>query len=1072
MISFSSLLPGPPAREFAEHSAPHDAAIASDLRLALSMRDWVDPTLLLPQALSAADRAKVLNAVAPDVQVALIEHPGQWLMRDQERRRFLTSMSTDQLEQAIAERNAEDAADPVRTALELRRRPLPTSFSSYSTEVLLALGSTFAWLDPSLHWQGEARTFWAEVSDPEGAKQRVAATLARRRRREDVERMTKDAIRGRDSELGALVDWATAPATGNGRFLYLSGIGGAGKSTLFAHLEKRLGAAAEPPLLVHIDCDVPAFDPTDPVALDLALFPQLSVTLPAMAPDLMRRAQYLSQATREADAAYLDASGLQGSQRGRQRKAEASRRVESYTALESVTTEKSGVRSSISYGALAELCDRTVILLFDTAELMLARAAVATSSEAIGTTDWLASLTGLMNGQDVRVLMAGRNPPTDLEVKSLISDVRRLPGWQVGKPLVLDDLSRDDAAALLTDLGVDSAIATKAARVLPRTPLILKIAAEVYRASAGDERADFIARLDAANIDPAVARRYLTERVVSHLASPVARPYALAAMALPRVTVALVESALLVPGDGKPERRLAREVYYGLRDAGWLVRVDPGGRYLTFHPELRRLALELMASDPDSARLLDTVRQAARDYHARRRRAGDATFRAYYDIMLKQQPLGGRTLDLTLLGAAIDDLPAAARSELKRPKGRASARPVSSSIEAWTEFVEGSGRRDGEGDRLVKRGHADAALKLYRDRPVRPEGKPPTFVLQALADGGYYDTGEVDADAIAAETADELERTPDTLSNSLRSRIYWLTRFQLMAQPGPLSDLHQSVLATAARRFSGSGPVLLFPSITSVAEAFAPKRGPIAPSSWFGIKGSIESETRMFLVHHLLFGRNPVWQPHIDALLTLQPDWPQTALDGGARVNGPDLAWWMQQLRELVFPFNSKPKTQLDLNSFLRRLRIPISLQLTSRTSHLQAVLLLRGLTTEFHRPLRATMTRHVASSAGAGARLIATTVEMLDELPLRISELQEYEWRRRAERDISAALGIALPFIDRARRLPSFCERLLVVAGRGKAGGELVSVASAFLEWDNALSVGLSSDWSRWANEGRASKS
>jgi hypothetical protein len=274
-------------------------------------------------------------------------------------------------------------------------------------------------------------------------------------------------------------------------------------------------------------------------------------------------------------------------------------------------------------------------------------------------------------------------------------------------------------------------------------------------------------------------------------------------------------------------------------------------------------------------------------------------------------------------------------------------------------------------------------------------------------------------------------------------------------------------LAKAARRFSGSGPVLLFPSITSVAEAFAPERGPIAPDAWFRIKGTIESETRMFLVHHLFFDRNPSWQPHIDALLTLQPDWPERALTGEARRK---VDRWMQELREVVFaPYATR--TQADLNRFLRQLRVPISIRLEPRTLQSQATLLLRGLTAEFHRPLRAAMTRHAKRSSKTSASLVALTVEMLGELPLRTSELTEREWERRAVRDISAALGLAIPFIDRARRLPSFCERLTIKAGRSKSGDDLASVARAFLEWDKALSAGVSSDWSRLAPEvsGRA---
>lgn len=1064
MISFSNLLapvePPKPDRETSE--------VASGLRLTLAMRGWVDPVRFLPKDLSAAVRAKVLDAVAPDIQIALRDKPGLWYLRDQERQRFLTSSPPADLEQAIASRDEIDMLDPVRRALELRRQSIPVNLDSYGTELLTALGSTFSWLDQNLNWQDDTLRFWGREIDPEGVKQRVAASLERQRRRDDVARMTIGKARGRNDYIDKLVKWATAPRQGSsrGRLLYVSGIGGAGKSTLFAHLEKRLWKKSDP-LLVHIDCDRPGFDPTDPVALDLALFPQLAIAVPAQAPDLMGRANALLRATRETDADYIASMARSAKRRSqRQRKAEADRPVESYVGLESAVTQKTGERSSISDNALSRLGPRTLVLLFDTAELMLARAAVETSSEAAGTADWLESLTGLMNGTDVRVLMAGRNPPNDTEVEALTRRVKTRAGWQVDPAIVLGDLDEREAEALLVDLGVDDpVVARKAAEVLPGTPLILKIAADVYHAGAA-ERAEFITRLDAASIDASVARRYLTERIVNHLASPATKPYTLAAMVLARVTEPLLAAAVLPTVDKDQQtHRKAREVMAGLHDAGWLVREEPGGKALTFHPEVRRLVLDLMASDPDLGRRLTAVRGLARAYHNRRRQAGDSTFRAYYDLMLGVHLPSIPKLDLNVLGAAVDDLPQAAREQLARPdqKEAAGAAPPASSPADWAAYVEGSGRRDGEGDRLVKRGHAEAALELYRSRPTRDPGIPPTFVLQALADCGYFSSAEIDIEALVAETNASLQQGgPKSLPNWLRSRIYWLTRYTLMARPAALSTAHHSMLTDVARRSSASGPVLLFPSLTSVAEAFAPRHGPIAPERWFATKGAIESETRMFLVHHLQFGRQSAWEPHIDALFALQPDWPDLAARGLARDIGPSFERWMVELGTKVFPPNASPRTQVDLNGFLRQLRQPVPIEISSKTTRANAVRLLRGLTPEFHRPLKAGVVRHAATSHDAAAKLVDLTMELLAELPLRTSELLEAEWRRRADRDIGASFGLAIPFIDRARRLPTFCERLARATGRSKSGQELAAVARSFLAWDKALSAGLSSDWTR----------
>lgn len=62
----------------------------------------------------------------------------------------------------------------------------------------------------------------------------------------------------------------------------------------------------------------------------------------------------------------------------------------------------------------------------------------------------------------------------------------------------------------------------------------------------------------------------------------------------------------------------------------------------------------------------------------------------------------------------------------------------------------------GDGDRLVAQGAAERALELYRTRPTRSEGKPPAFVLRALADVAQWRTGEVDVSAVLEEMRLEL----------------------------------------------------------------------------------------------------------------------------------------------------------------------------------------------------------------------------------------------------------------------------------------------------------------------------
>lgn len=63
-------------------------------------------------------------------------------------------------------------------------------------------------------------------------------------------------------------------------------------------------------------------------------------------------------------------------------------------------------------------------------------------------------------------------------------------------------------------------------------------------------------------------------------------------------------------------------------------------------------------------------------------------------------------------------------------------------------------------------------------------------MLQALADAGCFSSDEISVEALVAEVSDHIERASlESLPNALHARIYWLTRYTLMAQPGPLSPM-------------------------------------------------------------------------------------------------------------------------------------------------------------------------------------------------------------------------------------------------------------------------------------------
>ena len=90
----------------------------------------------------------------------------------------------------------------------------------------------------------------------------------------------------------------------------------------------------------------------------------------------------------------------------------------------------------------------------------------------------------------------------------------------------------------------DRALASSAAAVLPRNPLILKIAADVYHQQP-DHLDEIRAVLNRGAIDPQTAGRYLVERIVKHVPDVVARKYALATVLLPKITRQLLENVVI-----------------------------------------------------------------------------------------------------------------------------------------------------------------------------------------------------------------------------------------------------------------------------------------------------------------------------------------------------------------------------------------------------------------------------------------------------------------------------------------------------------------------------------------------
>lgn len=1024
-------------------SAPAAAAHASsrlesDLRAALAMRSWINPRELLPPQVEQAVRVRTLNAVASDVETSFRQHPGEWYLAAPVRRRIFGGIGRDGLRAKLQEpASPRDESDPVRRALRRLLDLEPLDLASLTVDELRAIENAAEWLeDLGLNFS---------------AVRTEAVSLAARRKREaEIARLTATPLIGRQETLDQLQAFTSAARAGKGRMAatYLYGIGGMGKSTILAHLEKRLSATDA--VLVHIDFDRVDLDPSDPISLDLVVLEQLSARLPDLAGQCRSLSELLSQFRSRTRREKLESVGS-GSRSAPRR---AIKRKGPSLALEAIETREGSERDSILYGSLARLPPSPLIVIVDTLEVVYARGAAAVGDLA----KWLDSLSTIARAGDVRVVLAGRDPPPDDANRNICARLESL-SHEVQPPIPLRELDFPQAMTLLVEAGLnDRSLAEAAAKALPGNPLVLRMAAEIYTKSPELLQEIRLAH-EAGRIDPVTASRYLAERVVAHLSDPVARPYALAAMALPQVREELVRDVVLPVVDGhargSADRAKAKRVYDALASAGWLVVPALDGASFTYHPEIRALVRKFIDADPDKFAQQKDVRAAAISWHRRRRDKQDRAFALYHRLMLGEKTIGRRDCDLApLLTRFLDDLPADTRQALTdgMPASPSSRhRPPDTE---WTAYLEGRGVRDGQGDKLLKRGRAAEALALYRERPTRPKGLPPTFVIQALADNCEWDTSEVDVEMIVRELNSQI-RQKGRIPGGLLSRVYWLTRYEMLRHPGPLQPAHLRLLETCTRSLNSSS--MAMPALIATAEALS--KVELAPRDWVQRGGSVP-DARLHLVRGLKFPSPFAAKVNADALVVLQRDWVER-LESSCK--GIDLP--LKDLQEVQDELQSlQGQAFAGISRTLRQFRKPVLLR-CREPNPTGILLLLRGTTIEFHRPLKSALAALYTECREHGDfdrfepvwDAIGTVLQKMSIAP---REMNTGALRELVAADASEWFGALVSYSDRCRLLPALLSQLTSIAGSGATFKTLNRSATAFALWDRALCQGQSSAW------------
>lgn len=1035
------LAPGAAAAPVLDAALPNGSAL---LRRRLAVRGWVPPGLL-KAGIADVEWDEALRVVGQEVELAERARPGRWFMALAARKRVFATVSLERLREASESLHPGEEQDPVWSALRLALDP----FMGAATNTELVLRQLAQHRPEVLRELSRMAAWGSTIPGLADLAALADAQLGRQRRDRDLEAVKASQLFGREQEM-VLISMFLQQPTGprDVSVLYVSGIGGSGKSTLLLAAEQEL-RRRDQRLVVRLDFDNAYLDPLSQEQMDILFLRALVIEEPELAPRLQR---VLAQLQRQADARvrvrmeaegenYASSSGASTPSQRKEQLRRARYATKSGSSAEEAGMSEKSERISVlqSVGDEPAFRQRSVVLFLDTVENVSRLGADAIDSVL----EWLGSIPAAVPRRDLRVILAGRDALGSPDMQALANRFED-HGLQIAESVEIGDLDAEAACNMLMQRGLPVADAMLAAQALPRNPLVLRLAADAWR-SAKDDVAAIQDDYRNGRIDRQTASGYLAQRVIQHVPRQPARRYAVAAMALEKLTEKELRDIVIPAVDGVTagDRKLAHKVYEGLLRATWLTIEEKPGT-LRWHPELRELALPMIEADPDHSRVDLLVRSAAQVRQER-----PSTPAHFLDLASKLlYPVAGR---------------------LQRATGIPLAEVVSTELRQAEDNVhrihlEGIGAAAGEGDRLVAQGRSARALEIYRDRPTRDKGVPPTFVIRALAQTGDWAGDDVDAAQVVRELRRHFDARGANMQQPMVERLYWLTRVEMLRTPA-LDRAHVDLLRDTCRtlKFRPRDGALF--GLVGVAEAQAPggRLSLIAPSSWPPPNTDLGPEARFSMVR-AAYGRLPstgsrgLWVTiTLGAMLTFNEYWVDELLwlsgqecleiTGGTGV--------LHELKSQMPRLGTVSLAEVEqFVSSCREVRVRLNL---SRVPPDKAARVMRGTLVEFHSPLATLL-------SGDGYRQsLDGLLDVVARLPpsnsvLTLAEFNSADRRDVHQRDMRSAFTAVLVALDRARLLGEFCRQLLReparAFGQPRALGarRALELVGRYLAWEQAL--------------------
>jgi hypothetical protein len=260
-------------------------------------------------------------------------------------------------------------------------------------------------------------------------------------------------------------------------------------------------------------------------------------------------------------------------------------------------------------------------------------------------------------------------------------------------------------------------------------------------------------------------------------------------------------------------------------------------------------------------------------------------------------------------------------------------------------------------------------------------------------------------------------------------------------------------LRRACSLLSGEG-LTTMPAIIAIAEAGA--KTEILPERVATARGASQTTMRVSLVRAVIRQRQFALELPVEGIVVAQLDWRKVLAASAHRmIDIPQLDWVQNALAQ----HHDRPISEF--NAALRDMGRMINLKWDGRDLT-PAILVLRGQTTEFLRPLRQVLV-DLYEQDHDGV-LLHLLMPVIDRMSLRPVEFSSGRLAEALAQDSRAWCAAFVGFADRARLLPLLCNILVgrhdTSSSTATATARAARVAKSFLWWDGALCGGRSSEW------------